>query len=170
MIVIRASIDFVFFFSFFFVTLELCNFPTPYYTNCGSSMNLSTWIVRVELTKGFNFFYIFLIRLVGCGVQLGPLDTAATDWPIVPAPVDYDDGEFGGMKIGKGNRSTLRKRAPAPLCPTKIPLDHRRGGKPATNRLSYGAAKALSYFTFIIKNLLVKVMSKNRLQLIRSEL
>jgi hypothetical protein len=24
-----------------------------------------------------------LVRLVGGGVQLGPLDTAATDWPIV---------------------------------------------------------------------------------------
>jgi hypothetical protein len=23
--------------------------------------------------------------------------------PIVPAPVDYDDGEIGGMMIGKGN-------------------------------------------------------------------
>jgi hypothetical protein len=32
---------------------------------------------------------------------------AATDWPIVPAPVDYDDGEFGGMKIGRGNRSII---------------------------------------------------------------
>jgi hypothetical protein len=27
----------------------------------------------------------------------------ATDWPIVPAPGDYDDGEFGGMKIITGN-------------------------------------------------------------------
>jgi hypothetical protein len=36
----------------------------------------------------------------GGGVQLGPLGTAATDWPIVPASGDYDDGEFGGMKIG----------------------------------------------------------------------
>jgi hypothetical protein len=33
------------------------------------------------------------------GVQLGPLDTSATKWPIVPAPGDYDDGEIGGMKI-----------------------------------------------------------------------
>jgi hypothetical protein len=40
---------------------------------------------------------------VGGGVRLGPLGTAATDWPIVPAPGDYDDGEFGGMKIGRGN-------------------------------------------------------------------
>jgi hypothetical protein len=81
---------------------------------------------------------------VGGGVQLGPLVTAAT---IVPAPGDYDDGEFGGMKIGKGNRSTRRKPNPAPLCPPQIQLDKdpglnpgRRGGKPATNRLSYGAA------------------------------
>jgi hypothetical protein len=29
---------------------------------------------------------IFLIRLVGGGVQLGPLGTAATDWPIVACP------------------------------------------------------------------------------------
>jgi hypothetical protein len=37
------------------------------------------------------------------GDQLGPLGTSASDWPIVPAPGDYDDGEFGGMKIGRGN-------------------------------------------------------------------
>jgi hypothetical protein len=33
--------------------------------------------------------------------KLGPLGTSATEWPIVPAPGDYDDGEFGGMKIGR---------------------------------------------------------------------
>jgi hypothetical protein len=37
-------------------------------------------------------------------VQLGPLGTAATDRLIVPAPGDYDHGEFGGMKIGRGNQ------------------------------------------------------------------
>jgi hypothetical protein len=35
---------------------------------------------------------------------LGPLGTAATNTPIVPAPGDNDDGEIGGMMIGKGNR------------------------------------------------------------------
>jgi hypothetical protein len=44
---------------------------------------------------------------------MGPLGTAVIDWPIVPAPGDYDDGEIGGMKIGRGNRSTRRKPAPA---------------------------------------------------------
>jgi hypothetical protein len=58
--------------------------------------------------------------------KLGPLGTSATEWPIVPVPGDYDDGEFGGMKIGRGNRSTRRKPSPAPLCPPQIPLDQTR--------------------------------------------
>jgi hypothetical protein len=51
---------------------------------------------------GSNFFNLNS----GGGVQLGPLSTSATNWPIVPAPCDYEDGEFGGMMVGKGNRST----------------------------------------------------------------
>jgi hypothetical protein len=62
---------------------------------------------------------------VGGGVQPGPLGTVATDWPTVPAPGDYDDGD-GGMKIGKRNRSTRRKPAPAPLCIPQNPLDQTR--------------------------------------------
>jgi hypothetical protein len=65
----------------------------------------------------------FLIRLVRDGVQLGPLGTSATNWPIVPAPGDYEDGEFGGMMIGRGNRRTRRKPAPVPRCPPQIPHD-----------------------------------------------
>jgi hypothetical protein len=33
----------------------------------------------------------FKIRIVGGGVQLGPVGTAATNRPIVPAPDYYDD-------------------------------------------------------------------------------
>jgi hypothetical protein len=58
------------------------------------------------------------------GVRLSPLGTAATVWPIVPAPDDDDDddcGVIGGMRIGRGNRSTLSKPVPEPLCPPKIP-------------------------------------------------
>jgi hypothetical protein len=50
------------------------------------------------------------------GAPLGPLGTATTNTPIVPALGDYDDGEIGGM-IGRGNLSTQRKPAPVPLCP-----------------------------------------------------
>jgi hypothetical protein len=83
-------------------------------------------------------------------------------WPIVPAPDDrwWWYGAVGGMRIGRGNRSTT----PVPLCPPQIPLDlgsnpGRRGGKPATNRLSYGTAlknvtlQTCIYFqTFITEN------------------
>jgi hypothetical protein len=48
--------------------------------------------------------------------------TTATNRPIVPAPGDYD-GQFDGMMIGRGNRSTRRKPAPVPLCPPQIPHD-----------------------------------------------
>jgi hypothetical protein len=48
---------------------------------------------------------------VGGGVQLGSLGTAATDWPIVPAPGDNDDGELGGMKTGRGTE-LLREPPP----------------------------------------------------------
>jgi hypothetical protein len=67
------------------------------------------------------------ICIVGGGVQLGPLGTAATDWPIGPDPGHYDDGEFGGTKTGRRNLSTRRKPASAPLCPSQIPLDQTRG-------------------------------------------
>jgi hypothetical protein len=72
--------------------------------------------------------------------------------------IDEDDcGEIGGMKIGRGNRSTRRKPAPAPLYPPQIPHDQTRartpachGGKPATNRLSYGAALMRRYYCLLI--------------------
>jgi hypothetical protein len=86
----------------------------------------------------------FLICIVRGGVQLGPLGTAATNMTSMPSPGDYN-GETDGI-IGRGNRNTRRKPAPVPLskpqtptcCPDANP--GRRGGKPATNRLSYGTA------------------------------
>jgi hypothetical protein len=50
----------------------------------------------------------FFIGVVGGGVQLGPLGTAATNMPSVSARSDYDDAEIGEMMIGRGNRSTQR--------------------------------------------------------------
>jgi hypothetical protein len=73
--------------------------------------------------KKWNTKYLrinFLIGIMGGGVQLGPLGTATTNRPIVPAPGDYDGGEIDGM-IGKGNRSTWRKPAPVPLCRPQTP-------------------------------------------------
>jgi hypothetical protein len=65
-----------------------------------------------------------------------------------PRMIDDDEcGAFGGMRTGRGNRSTWSKPAPMPLCPPQILHDLtwartrvRRGGKPTTKRLSYEAA------------------------------
>jgi hypothetical protein len=62
--------------------------------------------------------------------------------------------------IGRGNRSTRRKPAPVPLYPPQTPTccpdadPGRRGGKPATNRLSYGMAVIRSLIKYILRNIL----------------
>jgi hypothetical protein len=94
---------------------------------------------------------------MGGGVQLGPLGTAATDRPIVPAPGDYDDGEIGGI-IGRRKPKYSKKTCPSTAlsttnptcCPDANPGCH--GGKPATNRLSYGRAIYESLLKCITKN------------------
>jgi hypothetical protein len=62
---------------------------------------------------------------------LGPVGTAATNKPIVPAPGDYDDGEIGGL-IGSGNRSTREKTCPSDALSTTNPhmLPGREPGPP----------------------------------------
>jgi hypothetical protein len=88
-------------------------------------------------------------------VRLNPLGTSATNWPIVPAPDDECEA-VAGMRIGRGNRSTREKTCQsATLCttnPTRRDLGSnwgRRGGKPATNRLSYVAAYYILWVRFI---------------------
>jgi hypothetical protein len=59
------------------------------------------------------------------GVRLRSLGTAATTG-LLYQPHMIDDGHcgaVGGMKFGRGNRSTLRKPAAVPLCPPQIPHD-----------------------------------------------
>jgi hypothetical protein len=72
----------------------------------------------------------FLIPIVGGGVQTGSTRRVGHFWPIVLAPSDCEDGEFGGMKTGTGNRSTRRNPTPAPLCPPQISLDQTRARTP----------------------------------------
>jgi hypothetical protein len=66
------------------------------------------------------FFFIIV-----SGVRLSPLGTAAAiDLLYQPQMIDDGDcGAFGGMRIGRGNRSTRRKPAPVPFCPPQIPHD-----------------------------------------------
>jgi hypothetical protein len=76
---------------------------------------------------------------------LGPLGTAATNRPTVPAPGDYDDGEIGGMMI-TGETELLGENLPQCCFVHHKPhmLPGRELGSPrweaTTNRLSYGTA------------------------------
>jgi hypothetical protein len=80
----------------------------------------------------------------------------------VPASGDSEDDsrEADGMYIGRGNRSSRRKPAPVPLLSiTKSHMTRpgfepgHRGGKPASNRLSYGAAEHSITIIYIFFNL-----------------
>jgi hypothetical protein len=64
---------------------------------------------------------LFIIIISGAGQS--PLGTVATSGLLYePQMIDEGDcGSIGGMKIGRGSRSTRRKPAPAPLCPPQIP-------------------------------------------------
>jgi hypothetical protein len=69
-----------------------------------------------------EFLNIFSVFFYSCG---GTSGTAATTGLLYQPRLigDGDCGEIGGMKIGRGNRSTRRKRDPEPLCPPPIPHD-----------------------------------------------
>jgi hypothetical protein len=66
-----------------------------------------------------------IIIIIISGVRLSLLGIAATT-DLLYQPQVIDDGEcaeIGGMKIGRGNRSTRKKPDPVPLCPPQIPHD-----------------------------------------------
>jgi hypothetical protein len=80
-----------------------------------------SWISKVHYRdhKGQPLDPSFLV--CWSGVRLSPLGTSATYQPRMRD--DDECGAVGGMRIGRGNRTTRRKPAPVPLCPPQIPHD-----------------------------------------------
>jgi hypothetical protein len=77
---------------------------------------------ELRLSSRCHALFVFLVSLGG--VRLSPLGTSATvDLLYRPRMIDNDYGAVGGMRIGRGNRSTRRKPAPVPLRPPQIPHD-----------------------------------------------
>jgi hypothetical protein len=72
---------------------------------------MTSIIVEVKI------FIFVLIRIVVGGAHSGSTLLLSHFWLFVLAPDDCQNGEFGGMKIGRGNQGIRRKPAPAPLCP-----------------------------------------------------
>jgi hypothetical protein len=78
-------------------------------------------------------------------VQLGPLGSAATDWPIVACPgwlwwrIWWNEDWQGKPKYSEKTRSSATLSATNPTWPDPGSNPGCCGGKPATDRLSYGA-------------------------------
>jgi hypothetical protein len=75
-------------------------------------------------SSGFEpatFRIVALLLISGVGLWVLQPTTALLYQPRMIGGGDC--GEIGGMKIGRGNPSTRRKPAPAPLCPSQIPYD-----------------------------------------------
>jgi hypothetical protein len=98
--------------------------------------NMTTHAGAMTKWKDSVLLYnLFIFSLLNAAVRVGfffspnlccgILGTAATTGLLYQPRMigDGDCGEIGGMKIGKGKRSTRRKPAPAPLCPPHIPYD-----------------------------------------------
>jgi hypothetical protein len=85
------------------------------------------------------------------GVRLSPLGTAATVWPIVPAPDDrwwvrsnrWNANWQGKQKYSEKTCSSAILSTTNPTWSDPASNPGRRGGKPATNRLSYGTANLM---------------------------
>jgi hypothetical protein len=97
-----------------------------------------------------SFLSKFVLLIVVGGTK--SLGTAATS-ALLYKPQMIHEGDcaaIGGVKIGRGIRSTRRKTCPsATLSRARTP--DRSGGKPATNRLSYGAARSHSRSTNFVR-------------------
>jgi hypothetical protein len=84
------------------------------------------------------------------GVRLSPLGTSATNWPIVPAPDDrwwvwssrWNDNLQGKPMYSEKTCPSATLSSTNPTWPDPGSNPGRRGGKPATNRLSYGTASS----------------------------
>jgi hypothetical protein len=62
-----------------------------------------------------SFIIIIIIIIIISGVRLSPLGTAATIG-LLHQPQIIDDGDWGaigGIKMGRGNRSTQKKTCPS---------------------------------------------------------
>jgi hypothetical protein len=113
--------------------------------------NIKSLLAANRTASGRSLTF-FLIRLMWDGVQLGPLGTAATDCPIVVCPgwlwwwrIWWNEDWHVKPKYSEKTSPRATSSTTNPTWPDPGSNPSRRGGKPATNRLSYGAALLTAY-------------------------
>jgi hypothetical protein len=88
------------------------------------------WSKRKTACFQIQTFFFFLVSLDG--VKMSPHGMSVTTGLLYQPRMTDDDecGAVGGMRIGRGDRSTRRKPAPPPLCPTTNPKIPDLGSNP----------------------------------------
>jgi hypothetical protein len=103
--------------------------------------------INVPSSQTYRFyFFFFLIHIVEGGVQTGSTRHVGHFWPIVSAPTRlwwriwwYEDWQ-GKPKYSEETCLSATLFTTNPTSPDQSANPKRRGGKPTTNRLSYGVA------------------------------
>jgi hypothetical protein len=117
---------------------RLC-YPGEKSSRCALDKRLS----GSQSLSGHQFFFSFL-----GGVRLSPPGTSATNCPIVPTPDDrwwvwsswWNENWQGKPKYPEKTCLSATSSTTNPTWPDLGSKPGRRGGKPATNHLSYGTA------------------------------
>jgi hypothetical protein len=104
------------------------------------------------------FFFFFFFSFLGVGWDSVPMLHSPLIGLLYQPRIRDDDecGAVGGMRIGKGNRSTRRKPAAVPLCQPKIPHDltwaRTRAAAVGSRRLTvWVMARPRDYLTLVLQ-------------------
>jgi hypothetical protein len=103
-----------------------------------------------------NAGILFFKSHIEGGVHTGSTQHVGHFWHIVSDPCDCEDGEFGGMKIGRGNQSTRRKCFPRAILSTLNPIaqelkmhEHVRPPKPL-HRVRFSDMFIFTFYNLIL--------------------
>jgi hypothetical protein len=112
---------------------------------CGLCITTKMQVLTKLLHSLLLYFFLFLVSWGG--VRLSPLGTSAvTNWPILPVPDDrwwvwssqWNEYRQGKPRYSEETCPSATLSTTNPTWPDLGSNPGRRGGKPATNRLSYG--------------------------------
>jgi hypothetical protein len=90
---------------------------TRLFSSLGIFNNSSGLANLIKIIIWKYYLVILFVLIPRSLVRLSPLGMSPVNSLLYQPGMIDEYGVFGGMRIGRGNRNTLRKPAPVPLCP-----------------------------------------------------